>query len=125
MSLIYFLKPVGMDGPIKIGFTTMFDKRVMELANWSPIPLELIGTVPGNLSQESLIHRSFADDHSHREWFRATPRVNAFIEAVLATRDLHPAIDRLEPEGHIRRNPTQHSRQRGLSAPPSLWDQSA
>ena len=111
MSRLYFIKPVGTDGPIKIGITTMLDKRLMEIACWSPVPLELLGSVTGDLSQESRIHRSFACDHSHREWFHATPRVRAFIDAVLAAGDLHPAIAQLEPEGHIRRlNPTQHSR---------------
>lgn len=43
---VYFVKPVGMDGPIKIGCTTTPAARIESLTIWSPFPLEVLVTIP-------------------------------------------------------------------------------
>lgn len=81
---IYFFKPVGMIGPIKIGCSRKPGNRLAYLARWSPFPLECIGSVLGDIVFERAIHRKFADQHDHEEWFRATPELIAFIRKALS-----------------------------------------
>jgi hypothetical protein len=58
---VYFIKPVGMDGPIKIGCSNIPEHRLVSLSMWSPFPLEIIGKTPGNLKDEGFLHRCFSD----------------------------------------------------------------
>lgn len=81
---IYFIKPIGMDGPIKIGCSDKPAKRLITLAAWSPFELELIGSVPGTFSDESRLHRRFSDLHTRKEWFMSSPLLRQTIERVLA-----------------------------------------
>jgi hypothetical protein len=39
---IYVVKPVGFDGPFKIGATSNVPQRLRHLSNASPFPLELV-----------------------------------------------------------------------------------
>lgn len=102
MSVVYFIKPVGMDGPIKIGHSTNPPKRLLDLGAWSPFPLELIGSVPGVLADESFIHDCFADIHSHREWFKPEPALLQAIAKVLAAGSVDVLRGVLTPTGKIR-----------------------
>jgi hypothetical protein len=80
---IYFIKPIGMTGPIKIGLSGNPKKRLNEYRAWSPFVLEMIGTVPGNWDDEQFLHECLADDHSHGEWFRPSQRVRDVVEHVI------------------------------------------
>ena len=42
---VYFIKPVGMEGPIKIGCSIMPTERLEGLAVWSPFPLEIVAAI--------------------------------------------------------------------------------
>jgi hypothetical protein len=99
---VYFMKPVGMDGPIKIGNSNAPLNRLEGLAAWSPWPLELIGTVPGNFSDESFLHRCFADLHSHREWFRHSEQLATTIASIVAAGSVDAVRGSLQPCGSIR-----------------------
>jgi hypothetical protein len=66
---IYFIKPVGMTGPIKIGCSCMPERRLSTLSTWSPFELEIVTTIAGGQRLERNIHECFADLHTHREWF--------------------------------------------------------
>jgi hypothetical protein len=101
-QLVYFVKPVGMEGPIKIGCSTWPEGRILSLATWSPFPLELIGAVPGNYRDEAFLHRCFADLHTHREWFRTSPALREAIEAAIAAGGVDVLRARLAPKGNIR-----------------------
>ena len=101
---VYFIKPVGMDGPIKIGCSRVPVERLASLETWSPVPLELIVTLPGDFKLERNIHDCFADAHSHREWFKATPKLVAAISALRAGRPLAQAIDLSVRVGSINGN---------------------
>lgn len=81
---VYFIKPVGMKGPIKIGCSITPQGRLEQLAAWSPFPLELIGSVPGSLFDERFLHDCFSTSHTHREWFKPTPRLARAIKTILA-----------------------------------------
>lgn len=76
---VYFVRPVGHAGPIKIGCSVHVDRRVYEMSNWSPIPLEIVASVPGSPFDEHSLHRQFAAERMHGEWFRASDRLLRFI----------------------------------------------
>lgn len=80
---IYFFKPVGMAGPVKIGCSRKPGNRLAYLARWSPFPLECVGSVVGDIVFERAIHRKFAHLHGHEEWFQASPELMAFIRKAL------------------------------------------
>lgn len=101
---VYFVKPVGLDGPIKIGCSDVPANRLLALGAWSPFPLELIGSVPGVMTDESFMHQCFADTHSHREWFHFTPALGAAIAKVLAAGTVTILEATHTPKGSIRRS---------------------
>lgn len=84
ISRVYFLRPVGMDGPIKIGYSTDVEGRLKSYSHLSPFPLEIAATTPGDFELEQRLHRAFADDHSHHEWFRAGSALLGVIAAINA-----------------------------------------
>ncbi len=84
MRRVYFIKPVGMDGPIKIGCSESPARRRIALEAWSPFPLELVATIEGDCLLEQRFHAEFIADHERLEWFRITPRLLAVIGAINA-----------------------------------------
>lgn len=79
---VYFMKPIGVDGPIKIGSTVHPTERLRLIADWSPLPLEVIISQVGSRRIERQLHHLFAGDHSHHEWFQPSPALLEGIEAV-------------------------------------------
>jgi hypothetical protein len=90
---VYFIKPVGQDGPIKIGSSSNVGRRLEQLAAWSPYPLQVLVAIPGDGKLERNIHECFADAYTHREWFTVTPKLKAFVSALMAGVPLAEAID--------------------------------
>ena len=45
MTYVYFIKPIGMDGPIKIGCSVSPDRRRETLEWWCPFPLEILAEI--------------------------------------------------------------------------------
>lgn len=66
---VYFIKPVGMDGPVKIGVSQSPDGRRETLATWSPFALEIIAVIRGDAAMERRFHSYFRDTYQRREWF--------------------------------------------------------
>jgi hypothetical protein len=81
---VYFMRPVGMAGPVKIGFSRQCDERLIALSIWSPFPLEIAAKVPGTLALEGQFHSYLLADHSHCEWFHPTTKVLETVAAVSA-----------------------------------------
>lgn len=81
---IYFLKPIGLDGPIKIGCSNWPERRLAIAANWSPLPLEIIGRVPGDHCDEKYLHRLFDGDRLHHEWFETSTALKTAIALTLS-----------------------------------------
>lgn len=81
-TYVYFLRPVGKSGPVKIGSSRQPIVRLEAFAAWSPEPLELVATVPGTLADEHGLHGYFAQHRSHGEWFMESPELTALIEAI-------------------------------------------
>lgn len=54
---------------VKIGTTTQPERRLRSIQGMSPLPLEMIWSVPGGYELESRLHAAFADHRVHGEWF--------------------------------------------------------
>jgi uncharacterized protein (DUF433 family) len=97
---IYFLRPVGQLGPIKIGCSKEPEGRLAMLAIMSPVRLEIVATVPGTHAEERKLHGMFASQWLHHEWFAASKELLALLDYVQAKGAL-PEL----PEGKIVRLP--------------------
>ncbi len=82
-TLVYFIKPIGICGPIKIGCSSVPADRLVDLMLLSPLKLELIGSVPGDMKDEYFLQRCFAHLHSHSEWFHASSELTTAIGKIL------------------------------------------
>jgi hypothetical protein len=70
---IYFLKPIGMEGPIKVGCSHVVEERLQTFMNWSPFPLEILCQIDGGHEVERALHRRYRDARKHSEWFDPSP----------------------------------------------------
>lgn len=84
MKRVYFLKPIGMDGPIKIGCSAVPLSRLRAVEIWSPFQFEMLGSVEGDHNAETAVHYLFGDVRLHGEWFTATEELQAFVAETLA-----------------------------------------
>jgi hypothetical protein len=107
---LYFIKPIGMAGPVKIGIAIDLPRRLRELNRFSPFPLEVAFSMPGGHALEQNLHDCFADHLSHCEWFRPSERLTRLIADLLAGVPLSEAIDLSKRVGNVRAD--AHARQR-------------
>lgn len=105
---IYFMKPVGMDGPIKIGCSYVPAKRLIALTIYSPFDLEIITVAPGSLALEKNVHECFADLHLRREWFQPAPKLVDAIEKIKGGAAVEQAINLHDRTGSIRPTNIRH-----------------
>lgn len=116
---VYFIRPVGMNGPVKIGHSVVPESRLDVLSVWSPLPLHLIGSVPGTYADEQFLHRAFVATHSHREWFFYSAELGETISLILEAGSVDAARHTLViPEGAkrpSRRNPWNDMRRERVS----------
>lgn len=103
-KFVYFIRPVGMDGPIKIGCSHQPEGRLATFSPWSPYALELIGKVPGTLEDERFLHHCFADTHSHREWFHSSPKLREAIRLIITAGSIIGAREYLTPQKAVRKS---------------------
>jgi hypothetical protein len=83
---VYFLR--GDGGLIKVGVTKNVAARVAALQRDHPATLTIMGAMPGSYSAEMTIHRLFAEDRDHGEWFRPSQRLLDFIDDYASLRGL-------------------------------------
>lgn len=81
---VYFLRPVGQDGPVKIGSSIFPWSRLKTFASWSPVALELVAMIPGDQKLERRFHARFMHLHSHGEWFHAARDLTETLTALAA-----------------------------------------
>lgn len=81
---VYFLRPIGRSGPVKIGCSHVPLDRLAFFMAWAPEPLEIAAVYPGDHRVEHRFHALFKEYWSHREWFRAAPEITAAIAAINA-----------------------------------------
>ena len=79
---VYFLRPVGAEGPIKIGCSQSPESRLAAILPWSPINLEIVARMAGDEEVEARLHNRFGDEWMHGEWFAASPALTETILAV-------------------------------------------
>mgnify|MGYP000023420825 CR=1 FL=1 len=95
---VYFIKPIGMDGPVKIGCSCSPTGRRDTLQSWSPLPLEIIAEISGDFLLERRFHTAFLASHRGFEWFDISPALVTTIAAINAgtfdTDTLPPAVKR-------------------------------
>lgn len=81
--MIYFIRK-GIDGPIKIGFTSSsVEKRIAQLQTGHHEKLYLLGTITGSISDEISIHKELSNYHIHGEWFESKPELLMTISDVI------------------------------------------
>lgn len=101
-SFVYFIRPVGQNGPIKIGCSGLPKSRLHDFTKWSPIALEIVALVPGSYELERSLHSCFAHVHRHFEWFEATEELLAGIAALQRGAAVEAAFDLTKKTGSIR-----------------------
>jgi hypothetical protein len=75
-SVVYFLR---FGDRIKIGYTANLVQRLRDLPHD-----EVLLTIPGAITVEGNLHRTFAADRITGEWFHASPRLLAAIQDLTA-----------------------------------------
>lgn len=81
-SYVYFLRPVGKCGPVKIGVSRAPQQRLERYSAWSPYRLEIAATIKGGRELEQRFHSQFSFLHSHGEWFAPDERLTRLIEDI-------------------------------------------
>ena len=107
-KFVYFIKPVGLPGPIKIGSSREPQNRLAQLADWSPWPLEILVMIPGTLELERRLHSCFSHAHRHREWFEPDTELVAGITALKEGLPVEKAFDLDKITGSIRSRPANY-----------------
>ena len=77
-------------GPVKIGFTTDLEQRLRNLQSASPYPLVLRATFPGTEADERKLHRRFAANRLHGEWFTPDASMENVVNGVGLPADHRP-----------------------------------
>lgn len=84
-SRVYFIRPIGMQGPVKIGYSCSPDRRRTSLESWSPFALEIIAEIDAVSSvTERQFHTLFATHLKSREWFHWSPEIQAVVDQINA-----------------------------------------
>jgi hypothetical protein len=81
--VIYFIRPIGRCGPVKIGVTTKLEWRLVDLNAMSPVKLEVWIAFEGSHKLERQFHAYFADTHCHSEWFNWSPKMEATAQSII------------------------------------------
>lgn len=80
---VYFVKPVCAEGPIKIGCSRYPSARISTIGLWSPVRLELVASAKGSFAHENALHRKFAAQRLHGEWFEYSASLGLIIDHVV------------------------------------------
>lgn len=79
---VYFFQACVKDGPIKIGWSQDYMRRLGELQIANAFPLKVLGTMPGTLDDEQALHVRFASWQAKGaggEWFHPNEELLAYI----------------------------------------------
>lgn len=123
MKRVYFMRPVGMGGPIKIGCSGQPEQRLKALSRKS-MPLEIAATIEGDYFEERQFHTLFRGAHIGREWFFPTAALVACIEQIAAgTFDMNclPAKPERLPRKEIEYTPERRARMAEAARNNARW----
>ena len=79
IKYIYFIEE-GLDGKIKIGYSTNPSERLKTLQTSNPRTLRLLITIEGNEQDEKILHTKFSKYRLQGEWFEPNEEILIFIE---------------------------------------------
>lgn len=114
---VYFIRPVGMESPVKVGCSQSPEGRRGSLATWSPFSLEIIAEIDGDHWLERRFHAYFRDTYQRREWFGWSDRMAAVVAAINAgtfDKSILPEPTRIG-RLHIKRKPWSEESKRSAS----------
>lgn len=77
-GVVYFIEANGL---VKIGHTTDIIYRYRTIAATSPVPVTLIGQIPGTRADERQLHARFDAYRSHGEWFKKEGELSEFLSS--------------------------------------------
>ena len=89
-KLVYFLW-CAEASRFKIGSSGNTKKRKKNLSTGNPFELELVFTLPGGEAKEKELHRKFEACHLHKEWYRWSERLQAYVDGVLDGQAARPS----------------------------------
>lgn len=99
-GFVYFIATATPRGrKVKIGYATNVNKRRRALQTASPVKLEVLMTIPGDMADEKLLHKQFAAHRMEGEWFRWCREISDYI---------NDAWD-LTPSGRDEQNPWDYT----------------
>jgi hypothetical protein len=122
MNYVYFIRPKGQMGPIKIGCSHHPEMRTYFFQTWSPFELEVVAVTPGSWCLERQIQAMFAEQHSHGEWFFPCRALLSLIDRLAAGEKIGDIID-VEPHS-AHQNSVKRIKRRSaipLLKAPSVW----
>ncbi|MGP4001523.1 GIY-YIG nuclease family protein [Streptomyces sp. 8N706] len=98
------------DSPlVKIGRTGKITQRLAELQRMSPVPLDVLCTIPGGAALEAALHRRFAPQRRHGEWFELGHDSSDAVRSAVIDLDVVPTPRRVKPpRPRAEREPSEH-----------------
>ena len=78
---VYFIQ-CGLEGPIKIGWSTNVSERLATAQTYHHEELVLRATAPGGADVEARLHAVFQAAHIRGEWFRPVPELLELVAAL-------------------------------------------
>ena len=85
-GVVYFIASADMQGQplVKIGFTAGCPrKRRDRLQTGSPVPLDVLVSVPASAEDEKKLHKKFARYRLHGEWFEMRDDLESYIWSLI------------------------------------------
>lgn len=76
--MIYFVRCGKLEW-VKIGTAIDVPSRLQELRSGSPFQLALVAVMEGDRDAEVRLHKKFAKERGHGEWFLLSSRLRSFI----------------------------------------------
>lgn len=82
LRTVYFIRPAGERGPVKIGCSIDAERRLAQLQIEADDRLEIVASASGSMDDERRIQSLFWHDRIRREWFNWSPVLQLLIDAV-------------------------------------------
>lgn len=108
MKYVYFIKPVGAHGPIKIGCSANPEQRLRHLTRKAR-PLQIVALIKGDYETERRFHALFRAHHIGKEWFAPVSDLLAVIQQVW---DGVFDVDTLPAPQRLPRKPIEYTPER-------------
>lgn len=102
---VYFIQKANKEGLIKIGKSKDVSRRLMEIRHLSSDLVTCLLEIDGYGEEEKILHKVFAKDRVHGEWFRPSPALLEFIKNPVPVKDLLKFIEPDRPKKKTHYSP--------------------